>query len=126
MEHEEATTKPQVTIINRNEGYGDPVEFYGATLEEAVADMQSVIRACDPSMSEIVVTESDYEIVNSFESSIQDALEAWIDFYADDLADHPGASANVMRTFKDGEVVAATISMVDPHGNVITGYDCEL
>lgn len=51
-----------MTIRNTNEQYGMPVEFSGATLEAAVADMQATIREC-PELAEAVVTEEDYEIV---------------------------------------------------------------
>lgn len=52
-----------VTIRNTNDAYGDPVEITGETLGDAVAEMQASLRACGPEFSEIVVDESDYEIV---------------------------------------------------------------
>ena len=55
------TTTTTITIRNTNERFGDPVEFSGDTLEDAVAEFQS----CMDSLGYGEVTKSDYEIVNN-------------------------------------------------------------
>ncbi len=53
-----------VTIQNTNDAYGDPAKFTAQTTEDAVADMQAAIRECGPEFAAVVVTESDYEVVD--------------------------------------------------------------
>ena len=52
-----------VTIKNTNELYGDAIEFSGATIADAVSEMQSTIRACGEEFSDAIVTDEDFEIV---------------------------------------------------------------
>ena len=55
------------TIRNTNERFGDPVEFTGKTLDEAVANMQVTLWACGPEFERATVTADDYEIIDETE-----------------------------------------------------------
>lgn len=48
-------------IVNINDKYGDAIEFRGATIDEAVAAMQTTIRACGPEFAEVEIEPEDYE-----------------------------------------------------------------
>ena len=52
-----------VTIRNTNDSYGDPIEFIGDTLAQAVAAMQQAIRNCGQDYSDVVITDDDYDMV---------------------------------------------------------------
>jgi hypothetical protein len=52
------------TIRNKNEKFGDAIEFSGKTLEEAVQNMQTALRACGKDFEAAVVTNADYEVVS--------------------------------------------------------------
>ena len=52
-----------ITIRNENELYGEPIEFHGETIEEAIADMQSTIRQCGPDFANVIVEHGDYSVV---------------------------------------------------------------
>ena len=51
------------TIRNTNERFGDPIEFSGETLEDAVQNMQVALWACGPDFELATVTPDDYEEV---------------------------------------------------------------
>jgi hypothetical protein len=53
------------TIRNTNERFGDPAQFSGETLADAVAAMQATIRECGPEFSDVVVTDCDYEVIDA-------------------------------------------------------------
>ena len=57
------------TIRNKNEQFGDSVEFSAETVELAVAEMQSTIRECGACFADVVVSDSDYEVVNDDEAT---------------------------------------------------------
>ena len=52
-----------ITIRNTNDKFGDQTEFTAETLEGAVEQLQSGLRACGPEFDGVVVTEDDYEVV---------------------------------------------------------------
>jgi hypothetical protein len=54
----------QVKIRNANDAYGWPTEFSGETLDDAIADMQTTVRACGPEFADVVVAVDDYEIID--------------------------------------------------------------
>ena len=54
----------RVVVRNTNSQFGDPVEFDGATEEEAVSSMQECIRDCGDEFEDVVVTADDYEVVS--------------------------------------------------------------
>ena len=54
----------KITIRNINDAYGMRVTETGETLQEAIATMQTAIRACGPEFANVVVTDDDYEIVD--------------------------------------------------------------
>ena len=52
-----------ITIVNTNDQYGDAIEVTAETLEKAVEEMESTIRACGPDFEDVEITDDDYEIV---------------------------------------------------------------
>jgi hypothetical protein len=57
-----------ITIRNANSSYGMAVDFTAEDLPSAVAEMQDTIRMCGEEFADVVVTEDDYEIVESHEA----------------------------------------------------------
>ena len=56
-----------VKIKNQNTNYGSSEIFEGQNLEAAVSEMETCIRGCGEDFEDVVVTDDDYEIIESDE-----------------------------------------------------------